>query len=484
MGNPQLRNIESINLYNFTTTPYVRIEWWQQHKGKRYYRLKLTEYSGFSPSGFPTTYLYLGSYETVPNYYYTASFAIESVKTSSLTNTSFEALFTRYPAVSSLRVMVALQSSTSSSFSSYETSTESRWFDISLKGDGFGPTWSCPTWVDLKYASNAGVRTLAGSNQKGVQGVSNIRFIIPTATGRYGTTVDSYSITVTGGFSHNLTPSEVSSVGIDHLNLTTYYKLVGSVTVTFTVTDSRGMRTSFTRTITIVPYKELYLASDNTHRQGGTGSTVLLDFTGRWYGPPLTLSCTGIKAYEEGSSTVYASLDPTVTVSGTSFYFSGVWSGVTFDPDKSYKVTATFTDTVKTVTLTLPIPVGTPVLSIRDKKVGVNNSSPSFALDVGGIIGQNGQAVMGFVKEIVDETSSNSVDLNNYKTAGYYVYHTLVNDVYHFPNTTNSNRACVVEVIGFGSYVIQKLFYLYDAETHIRAYNTYGWTSWKKVTMT
>lgn len=484
MGNPQLRSIESINLYNFASTPYVQIKWWQQHKGKRYYRLKLTEYSGFSPSGFPTTYLYLGSYETVPNYNYTASFAIESVKTSSLANTSFEALFTRYPADSTLRVMVALQSSTSPDFSSYETSTESRWFDINLKGDGFGPTWSCPTWIDEKYSTVAGVRTLTGSNQKGVQSVSYIRFDIPVATGRYGTTVENYSITVTGVFSHNLTPSHVSSVGSDYLSLNTYYKLVGDVTVTFTVTDSRGMTTSFTRTITIVPYKGLYLTANDTHRQGGTGSTVLLDFTGRWYGSPLALSCTGIKAYEEGSSTVYASLDPTVTVSGTSFSFSEPWSGITFDPDKAYKITATFTDTVKMVTLTLPIPVGTPVLSIRDKKVGVNNSSPSFALDVGGVIGQNGQAIMGFVKEIVDETSSNSVDLNNYKTAGYYVYHTLVNDIYHFPNTTNANRVCVIEAVGHGSWVIQKLFYLDNAETHIRTYNTYGWTAWKKVTMT
>ena len=481
MGNPQLQNIKSINLYNFTTTPYVRIEWWQQHKGKRYYRLKLTEYSGFSPSGFPTTYLYLGSYETVPNYNYTASFAIESVKTSSLVNTSFEALFTRYPTFSSLRVMVALQSSTSSSFSSYETSPESRWFDIVLKGNGFGPTWSCPTWIDLKYSSNAGVRTLTGSNQKGVQGVSNIRFIIPTATGRYGTTVDGYSITVTGGFSHNLTPSEVSSVAIDHLNLTTYYKLVGSVTVTFTVTDSRGMRTSFTRTITIVPYKELYLASDNTHRQGGTGSTVLLDFTGRWYGSPLTLSCTGIKAYEEGSSTVYASLDPAVTVSGTSFSFSGVWNGVTFDPEKSYKVIATFTDTVETVSLILSLSVGTPVMSIRDKKVGIQNSSPTYTLDVGGIIGQNGHPIVGYVKEIADEDTSNSVDLNDYTDTGYYVYFHMVDSVKNFPDITNPNRACIVETIAYGSYKIQKLYYVADCEIYIRTKGLYSFTSWKKV---
>ena len=483
MGNPQLLHTESINLYDFTSTPYVRIQFWQQHSGKRYYRLKLTEYPSYS-TGFPTTYLYLGSYDSVPNWYYTVSFGIQSVKNSSLVNTSFQALFTQYSDRTTLRVMVVLQSSASSSFSSYETSTESRWIDINLKGDNFGPTWTCPTWIDERYSTNAGVATLTGSNQKGVQGVSRIRFNISQATARYGTSIESYSIKVTGGFSHNLTPSHVYNVGTDYLSLDTYYKLVGDVTVEFSVTDTRGMRTVFTRKITVVPYKSLYLTNNDTHRQGGTGSTVVLNFSGQWYGSPLTLTCTGIVAKEEGSSSTHASLTPTLTVSGTFFSYNAVWSGVTFDSKKAYTIVATFTDTVKTVTITLPVPVGTPVLSIRDKKVGINNPSPTYSLDVGGIIGQNGHPAMGFVKEIVDETSSNSVDLNDYKDAGYYVYGTLVNDVYHFPNTGNANRVCVVEVVGYGSWIIQKLFYLYDGETHIRAYNTYGWTSWKKVTMT
>lgn len=486
MGNPQLRNIESIDLYNFTSTPYVRIEWWQQHKGKRYYRLKLTKYSGFSPAGFPTTYLYLGPYETVPNYYYTASFAIKSVKNSSLVNTSFEALFTQYSNTSTLRVMVELQSSTSSSFSSYETSTDSRWVDISLKGEGFGPIWSCPTWFDNTYASNTGVRTLTGSNQKGLQGISYLIFTFAQATARYGTSVEKYSINITGGFSDTLTASQVASGTREYLELAVYYKLVGNVTVTFTVEDSRGMRTSFTRTITIVPYKKLYLTNNDTHRQGGTGSTVVFDFAGNWYGSPLTLTCIGITAKEEGSSATYATLTPSITVSGTSFSYKSVWSGVSFDPEKAYTITAKFTDTVKTVTVTLPVPIGTPVLSIRDKRVGVNNASPTYSLDVDGIIAQNGYPSLGYVGLIGDSDSAN---LNNYTDTGYYIYKAGDSrDVSNFPGSNINTHLLMMVICAQGykgyKYGIQKAWWPTTGDEYTRTFYAGSFTSWKKVTIT
>lgn len=484
MGNPILYSIDDLKLTRFLDDHYITFKFWQRSTAKRYYRLRCIV-SSATPSEFSTIYIYLGSVTTSSKSDYTVLRRIEKITNASSQVITFEELFTQFPDSSTLRPSCYLQSSPREDFSSgVEESNESRLFSIKLVGDNFGPTWSAPTWIDELYSTNEGVALLTGSSNKGLQGVSRIRFDFPEATARYGTTIDHYSIVVTGGFSHTLTPGHIHTVGYDYLPLKTYYKLVGEVTVTFSVEDSRGMTTSITRTITIIPYKPLYLSVNNTHRQGGTGSTVLLDFSGRWHGSPLTLTCKGIKAYEEGSSTVYASLDPTIMVSGTSFSFSGVWDRVTFDPDKAYKVIATFTDIVKTVTLTFPIPVGTPVLSIRDKRVGIQNSSPSYTLDVSGIIGQNGHPIVGYVREIVDETASNSVDLNNYTDAGYYVYSSLANDANHFPNATDANRACVVEVLGFGSYIIQKLFYLNNAETHIRTFSSSGWSSWKKVTTT
>ena len=489
MGNPQLRAVESdIELTSFSTDTYVRIKFYQQTKGTRYYRLRCFHKTGdYAPSDFPVTYLYLGSYTTDPSWEYVSSFRIQSVKNSSLVNTSFETLFTRYSNVVELRPTVELQSSDNSNFSGYETSSEQRVLSIRLKGDNFGPAWSCPSWTDLMYASTAGVRTLTGSDQNGVQSVSRLRFTYTAATARYGTSISSYSINVSGGFSTVYTPAQMAS-GAWHilLNLSQYYKLKGSVSAVFTVEDTRGMKTSFTRTITIVPYKTVYLTSNETHRQGGTGSTVLLNFAGVWHGSPLTLTCQSVTAYEEGSSAAYASLTPTVTVSGTSFSYARAWSGVTFDSKKAYTVSAVFSDTISTVTLTIPIPVGTPVMSIRNSKVGIENASPTYTLDVNGTIAQNDYPVLGYGGLIGDTESAN---LNNYTETGYYIYKAGDSrDVVNFPgNNTNTHLLMMVICAeGYNNYKygVQKAWWPSTGDEYIRTFYGSSFTSWKKVTMT
>lgn len=486
MGNPQLLRVDDIILTDFSNMPKVMVGFHQQTAGKFYYRLRLSPYKN---NGFPVTYLYLGDYETVPKYSYTNYFSIASVKNSSLVNTSFEALFRRFPEDQYLQTIAQLQSCARSDFPSgqYETGTETRNLTIRLSGNNFSPTWTCPTWIDTSYSSNAGIQTLTGSDQKGVQGVSEIRFDFPTAEGKYGTTIEKYSITVTNGISETYTPSRLASLNRRvYMLLSHYPKLKGNVTVIFSVTDSRGLTTSFTRTLSIVPYKEICLLSNNTHRQGGTGSTVLLDFAGQWFGSPLALTCTGVKAYVEGSSTVYASLDPAVTVSGTSFSYNGAWSGVTFDSDKAYTIIATFTDTVRTVTLTLPIPVGTPVMSIRDKKVGIQNGNPNYTLDVGGVVAQNAYPVLGFRGFIGD---SESADLNDYTETGYYIYRSGdSSEQLHFPSGVGDTHLIlmVINAKGFSNYNngIQKLWRPNTGEEYTRTFYGSLFTSWKEVTMT
>lgn len=489
MGNPKFYSIDDLNIYSFNSVVrYVTIKWKQQYKGNRYYRIKLTK-SSYSPSDFTTTYLYLRPYITDPNWIYTYSFSITSVKTSSLTDTSFEALFTQYSTRDVLRVYANLQSSASSNFVSPETSDETLDFSIFLKGDSFAPSWSTqPSWRDIYYVSNPGIRALTGSDQKGCQGVSNIRFDIPDATAKYGTSIDEYKIDIGGYFSYTLTQAQLTEAGNKYnLNLAgadnNLRNVSGSVSVTISVEDTRGFITTWQRQLTIVPYSTIKLTSDDTHRQGGVGSTVKLDFKGSWHGSPLTLSCISVKAYEEGSSTEYASITPTLTISGKSFSYSGTWDNVAFDPKKTYKLIAIFTDTLTSPQIKLSIPVGTPVMSIRDEKVGINNPSPQSALDVNGIIKQNGHNILGFVKIIEPQSGSDTVDLNDCNDTGYYAYYTIVNNILNFPNTTNPNRACLVETLSFGSYKIMKLFYLNNAETHIRTKSLYSWGSWKKITM-
>ncbi|MBQ3265198.1 MAG: hypothetical protein IJH07_05420 [Ruminococcus sp.] len=475
MGNPQFISIKKdITLLSFSSSPTVGIELYQQHSGTRYYRLKCVKYDPYSPSDFPTTYLYLGSFSSTPEWIYTQYFQVQRA------NPSFQTLFTRYPDTSVLRVKAYLQSSQSDDFQSYEESSEWNQLDIKLSGDVFAPECSGPTWVDTDFSSNQGVRTLTGSDQRGLQGFSHIRFTILPATPKYGTSVTKYTFSIEGCYSITFTASQIASSGrIEDLYLLQYKNLSGNVSVKLTVEDSRGMKRTVASSLYIVSYRQPRLTVNDTHRQGGTGSTVIIDFEGEWNGST-AISCTGITAKEEGSSAVFASLTPTLNTSGSGFSYYGVWSGVTFDSKKAYTITATFSDTVKTVSLTIPIPVGTPVLAIRDKMVGVNNPAPSSALDVSGIITQNGYPVLGFVKEL--GASGESVDLNNVKDTGIYVYKASSQEVHHFPDS-NTNTPLLLMVLSAENYVVQKAWQLSGGDEFLRS-SSVGWNSWRKVTVT
>ena len=473
MSNPQLLSIDNIEITRFDNDIYVRLKLWQQHSGTRYYRLRCFHRTGdYAPSDFPETYIYLGAYTTSPAYQYTTTFKVQS------TSQSFQSLFERYNKVVELRPSVELQSSTTPNFTSYEASTERRTLSILLKGSFFSPTWTRPTWEDEMYSVNAGVRTLTGSSLKGVQGFSEIRFDFARATGEYNTTITKYSINIPGAFSASYTPSQIIAAGWKvYLRLPRYKKLFGNVSVTFSVEDSRGFVTTMSAYVTIVPYQKPYLTVNNTHRQGGTGSTVILDLQGEWHGDPLALTCDSITAYEQGSDTPFATLAPTLTITDKSFAYNATWSGVTFDPKKSYSINAVISDTVQTITITFPVTVGIPVMAIRRERVGINNADPQAALDVNGDIFQNGAAILGYKGQLGVDGAA--VDLNNITETGLYVYKTGSQDVSHFPD---SNSPFVLMVLNAGGYIIQKAWYM-GVDWEFTRNKQGGWISWKKVTV-
>ena len=476
MGNPTLQKIENdltLTSWSASNTPPIRIKFHQQNDGTNYYRLKCEANPPYTPSGFSTFYIYLGSTATTAQWVYTLDFTISMLRTASDSSLTFRDLFSTYNTTDVLLPKVYLESTTNPATGAWSTSAESQSLNIRLAKDKFGPSWNCPTWVDSAYsdATKPGVATLTQSDQKGVQSVSCIVFTAEAATATANATVDYYTVAITGG------PTFKQTSRTFYLNLSNYPKLVGNVTVVFGVTDIRGQTTSYTRTLTIVPYTGLKLTSNDTHRQGGTGQTVILDFKGKWDGSPLVLSCTGVIAKEEGDTATYASLNPTITVSGTTFSYSSPWNGVTFDPQTAYTITATFTDTINTVTFTLPVPVGTPVMSIRDGRVGINNPSPDCALDVGGVIKMNNNRVFALISAVPE------ANLNNCTEPGFYIYMGSSATITNFPAGYNVAHPALVQVLGSGSLWVHVLYDLTDNDLYTRS--TKGsWTSWKKATLT
>lgn len=451
-----LESASDIKVSGFGRAQNVTLRFYQSDANYKYYRLKLTA------TGIAPMYIYLGKYVTNPQYVYTHLFSfndstqVYAEYSGGLHASSFEGYFTQYyPDTGAPRFSVFLQSSTSSGFPSSSTteSTASRVLSIVLNENNFAPTWVVPTYVDTKYSTSPGIQALTESPYKGAQSVSDIAFTFESATAQYGATISKYTLNVEGAFAKSYTPPQIRTP--KHLDLSLYPNLSGYVKVTFTVEDSRGFTRSFDSLVQIVPYSKIELTQNNTHRQGGTGQTVILDFAGQWHGSPLTLTCQGITAYEQGSATPFATLTPAVTVTGNTFSYQDDWNGVAFDRNKAYTITAVFTDDVSTAELTLSIPVGTPVIAVRNQKVGINNANPQTELDVIGTIQQNGMPVLAYMGEI---GTAESCNLNDYTNSGYYFYSGGSANVNHFPTGYTKTTKFFLLVLDMGNYKIQKTF--------------------------
>ena len=476
-----LESASDIKVSGFGRAQNVTLRFYQSDANYKYYRLKLTA------TGIAPMYIYLGEYVTNPQYVYTHSFSfndstqVYAEYSGSLHASSFEGYFTQYyPNTRAPRFSVVLQSSTSSGFPSSSTteSTASRVLSIILaENTNFIPVWSVPTYVDTKYANSTGIQTLTGSDQKGVQSKSLFRFTLATATSKYGATNETYKISTNTGIYYAYPAANIEYNPNVFINLENYPKVSGDVVFTFSVEDSRGFTRSYKKTITIVPYNKIELTQNNTHRQGGTGQTVILDFAGQWHGSPLTLTCEGITAYEQGSTTPFATLTPTVTVTGNAFSYQDDWSGVSFDRSKAYTITAVFTDDVSTAELTLSIPVGTPVIAVRNQKVGINNANPQTELDVIGTIQQNGLPVLAYMGEI---GTAESCKLNDYTSPGIYYYSGSSAAISNFPSGFTATQEAILEVISISSTrTVQKLYNLNSSGSSFSIRTRRNtWNSW------
>jgi hypothetical protein len=140
---------------------------------------------------------------------------------------------------------------------------------------------------------------------------------------------------------------------------------------------------------------------------------------------------------------------------------------ISLDPDYSYNVQFYLLDKLTSELFTFTLPAGTPLISKRRKKVGINNRNPTSALDVVGEIKQNGIYVLGYVGKVED-------DFNNYKSGG----------VFKYSGTGASNSpgaAGLLEVITSGDGFVIQRFTEFSAgcRVFVRSYiNNDTWTSW------
>lgn len=270
---------------------------------------------------------------------------------------------------------------------------------------------SAPTFSGFTYKdTNTTAAGVTGNNQILIQSVSTLQVTASAATAKNGATISSYSVSAGG--------STASSTTVT-LNVGKIYTS-GTVPIIVTAIDSRGYTSSATVNITVIAYESIDITTAIMRRvnevEDVTQVTLEGDIT------PVKVNNVNKNPlrklyyqYKRTDASAYSSLTDitsfaTFTDSGFTFT-SDEW--LSLDANYSWYVRFCVYDNLTGDTATITVSQGTPLISFRRKKVGINKREPTQALDVDGNIAANGVIVLGYAGHVEG-------DFNNYKNGGIF----------------------------------------------------------------
>lgn len=270
---------------------------------------------------------------------------------------------------------------------------------------------SAPTFSGFTYKdTNTTAAGVTGNNQILIQSVSTLQVIASAATAKNGATISSYSVSAGG--------STASSTTVT-LNVGKIYT-PGTVPIIVTAIDSRGYTSSATVNITVIAYKSIDITTAIMRRvneiEDVTQVTLEGDIT------PVKVNNVNKNTlrklyyqYKRTDASAYSSLTDITsfaTFNDSGFTFtSDEW--LSLDANYSWYVRFYVYDNLTGDTATITVSQGTPLISFRRKKVGINKREPTQALDVDGNIAANGVIVLGYAGHVEG-------DFNNYKNGGIF----------------------------------------------------------------
>lgn len=258
---------------------------------------------------------------------------------------------------------------------------------------------SAPTISDFTYAdSYTTTKNLTGNDQLFVQSYSTLKVTPGTATAKNGASISNYTASCNGLSATNSTGAAITVGKITKS---------GSVTVTLTVTDSRGYTASVSKTITVIPYSKPKVSSVTLRRTNDIEAEMQLKFSGSI--SAVTVDGTQknsvvyvryrYKKTSESSYGSYTSIYSGTTKSGTSFSYSNL-ELCSLDANSSYDFHLQIQDklySLSSLDLYFTVPQGTPLIALRKKKVGINTPDPQAMLDVAGDMRVDGSPLADFV---------------------------------------------------------------------------------------
>lgn len=340
---------------------------------------------------------------------------------------------------------------------------------------------SAPTFPGFTYEdSNATAAGVTGNNQILIQGISTLKITAQAATAKNEAAISSYSVVAGNATASGTTPT---------INVGTI-ATTGTVPVIVTAVDTRGYTTSVTVNITVLKYERIDISNYSMRRinevEDATQAAIKGNIT------PVTIGSVNKNAlkylryrYKKTSDEQYSSyydITAKCTHNANSFSFeSQEWLSI--DANYSYYVQFTVADKLTTDTVTITVPQGTPLLSFRRKKVGVNKREPNEALDIEGNISVSGKCISPFYPQggIFPIIINSSTDLNTLITPGIYAGGNA--NLINAPVAGGMIFSLEIYRAGSASSSIQKITYVYDSG--IRRFERYRvagsdvWTDWR-----
>lgn len=245
---------------------------------------------------------------------------------------------------------------------------------------------SAPTMTAFSYKDGrSATATVTGNDKLFIQGYSHLYVTPGTATAKNGATIVQYTATCNGKSGSNTT-GEVIDLGA--------IAKAGTLDVVVTATDSRGYTVSNTQQVTVLSYAKPKVSSISLRRTNDIEAEMQLTFKGSI--SPITVNNTQKNSlkyvqyrYKKTSATSYGSYTSilsSVTQNDTSFSFSNL-ELCSLDANSSYDFHVYIRDqldTLSSLSLYFTVPQGTPLVSLRKKKVGINTPTPGAALHVVG----------------------------------------------------------------------------------------------------
>ena len=294
-------------------------------------------------------------------------------------------------AMASLKSFTATFDLVTLSGSSQVGSTSSKTATVQTTAANSAPTFSNAagfTYLD----NNSTTATVTENNQIMVQDYSRLLIDAYTANAKNSAKITKYEAIINDA----VVSSSSTSLSVGAVSKS------GSLTLTVRAIDSRGYSVAASKTITVAAYKAADITDVQMRRVNEVEALtqILLDadmskilvsnvnkngFVSLRY---------RYKQTSASSYSTYMTIAPSsLVITDTSVSFD-TNEFIPLDTDYSYDIQFNFADKITSDTFDVVLPQGTPLISRRRKKVGINNRKPQAALDVVGGAIIDGAAVL------------------------------------------------------------------------------------------